>query len=113
MSLLDRWNAEVLVFPEEQTVDADGNPSVAPSVSPVPARAMIQPRSTEESDNRGFMTESVYRLRFTRADEAALGVLGARSQIEWNGERWSIVGEPRRFNGSPRTAHWDYTIRRN
>lgn len=113
MSLLDRWNAEVIVYPEEQSVDADGNPFVGPSTTGVPAKAMIQPRSTEEQDGRGFLTEAVYRMRFTRSDEAALGLLGARSQIEWNGERWSIVGDPRRFNGSPRTAHWDYTIRRN
>jgi len=113
MSLLDRGNADILVFPEEQTTDEDGNPVLRPATEGVPARAMIQPRTTDEHDQRGFLAESVYRMRLARADQARLGVLGAQSQIEWNGQRWSIVGDPQFYNMSRRTAHVDYTIRRN
>jgi len=112
MSLLDRGNADILVFPEVRSTDSDGNPVVRPATEGVPARAMIQPRTTDEADERGFLTDTFYRMRLTRRDQASLGVLGSQSQIEWNGVRWSLVGEAQFFNSSRRTAHYDYTIRR-
>jgi hypothetical protein len=36
------------------------------------------------------------------------GVLGSQSQVEWNGKRCAIDGEPRQYNGSRRTTHVDY-----
>src|SRR5690606_39626192 len=100
MSLLDRGNVDILVFPEVQSTDEDGNPLLGPASTGVPARAVIQPRTSDEDDQRGYTTEAVYRMRLSRADESRLGALGAQSQIEWNGERWSLVGNPRQFNGS-------------
>jgi hypothetical protein len=37
-------------------------------------------------------------------------LLGAQSQVEWNGQRYTVDGEPRQYNGSRRTAHVDYVI---
>ena len=126
MSRLDAWNEEVLVFPETEWTSPDGNPmtGVEPDAVGVPAKAMLQVQAASgtsarrsEQDNEGFESEENYRLRFPRSEEsrlATLGVteLGPQSQVEWQGYRWSVVGFPNRFNGSPRTAHRDYTIRR-
>jgi hypothetical protein len=51
---------------------------------------------------------SKYRLRLVGHP----GLLGAQSQIEWDGRRYSIDGEPRVYNGSRRTTHGDYVITR-
>jgi hypothetical protein len=40
-------------------------------------------------------------------------ILGAQSQIEWGGKRYSIEGDALIYNGSRRTAHVDYVISRN
>jgi hypothetical protein len=61
-----------------------------------------------EDDAVGFQTTSKYRLRLVGYP----GVLGAQSQVEWQGKRYSIDGEPMQYNGSRRTAHVDYTIKR-
>jgi hypothetical protein len=37
-------------------------------------------------------------------------VLGAQSQIEWDGKRYSIEGDAMIYNGSRRTAYVDYLI---
>lgn len=119
MSLLDKGNFDVVVFPEEEFVDADGNRLTRASQTGIPARAMIQLASQSgtsarrsEQDEEGFESEEVYRLRFTRADDRKLGRLGPQSQVEWNGYKWSLFGFPRIYAGSPRTAHYDYMIRR-
>jgi hypothetical protein len=39
-----------------------------------------------------------------------LGVLGAQTQVDWQGNRYAIDGDPRIYNGSRRTAHVDYLI---
>lgn len=120
MSLLDRWNYEVIVYPEETWTDSDGNLMTRASQTGIPARAMIQLRAQSgtsarraEQDNEGFETEEVYRMRFTRYYDRLLGRLGPQSQIEWDGRRWSVMGFSQRFqSGSRRVRHNDYTIRR-
>ncbi|TCO56905.1 hypothetical protein [Actinocrispum wychmicini] len=116
MSLLDRAHEDILVFPEETTVDSDGNIMTRPSQTGIPARAVIQMLAQSgtsarrsEQDNEGFESEEVYRLRFPRSFPY---VLSAQARIEWRGQYWAIVGEARRYNGSARTRHMDYTIRR-
>lgn len=116
MSLLDRGNADVLVFPEEEYVDSDGNKSTRPAQTGIPARVLIQamPQSgtsarRAEQDNEGYESEQIYRMRFTRRHKMNLGL---RSQVEWNGERWSINGFPIEYNSGSRTAHMDYVIKR-
>lgn len=122
MSLLDTWNEDVLVFPETTWDSPDGNPmtGVQPDAVGIPAKAMIQVQSASgtsarraEQDNEGFESEENYALRFPRFEEANLGELGPQSQIEWDGVRWSLMGFPRRYNGSRRTARSWYTIRRS
>lgn len=54
----------------------------------------------------GFSTESRYRLRLINYPN----ILGAQSQIEWRGMRFSIVGDAMIYSGSRRTAYVDYVL---
>ena len=108
MSLLNRGTEVVTVFPEEVTTNADGNTRTRPSTVGVVARAVVQPMTSTEDASVGFETTSKYRLRLVGYPE----VLGAQAQVEWNGMRYSIEGEPRIYNGSRRTAHVDYVMMR-
>ncbi|WP_066901053.1 hypothetical protein [Mycolicibacterium houstonense] len=128
MSLLeDRANYEpCTVFPEETARDEDGNLITRPAavgISTIPGYGPVvgrfQPASMSgtsarraEQDNEGFESEQMYKLRFPRKLDELLGELGAQSEIEWRGKRWTIFGDPYRFNGSRRTAHIDYLLRR-
>jgi hypothetical protein len=68
---------------------------------------VVQPLgSPTENQDGGFITESRYRFRLINHPR----MLGARSQIEWRGKRFSIVGAAQIYNGSRRTAHDDYII---
>jgi hypothetical protein len=107
MSLLARGTETVTVFPEEQTTDRDGNKITRPSAVGVVCRAVVQPISSPTEDMEiGFLTEAKYRLRLVGYP----ALLDAHAQVEWQGKRFSIDGEPQRYNGSRRTAHCDYTI---
>ncbi|QIS05928.1 hypothetical protein F5X71_29715 [Nocardia brasiliensis] len=118
MSLLDKANESVVVYPEEVVTDADGNVRTRPAKLGFPAKATIRAvaqsgtsaRRTEQ-DNEGYESEQLYRIRFVRGFNHG-APLGAQSQIEWNGTRWALFGDAVRFNGSRRTAHFDYLIRR-
>ena len=67
----------------------------------------MQPTAAPTEDQSiGFETRSNYRLRLVGYPD----MLGAQSQVEWQGKRYAIDGEPRQFNGSRRTAHVDYVI---
>jgi hypothetical protein len=113
MSLLRNGTETVTVFPEEVITDSDGNIRTRPSAVGVVARAVVQPvtvvGASSEGQTIGFQTESTYRLRLVNWPG---GLLGAQSQIEWQGKRYVIDGEPRQYNGSPRTRHVDYAIKR-
>lgn len=100
----------VKVFQEIQTpeTDSDGNTFTRPARVRTLVRAVVQPISSTENADGGFNTESRYRLRLINYPN----VLGAQSQIEWNGKRYSIFGEAQVYNSSRRTAHLTYTIRR-
>lgn len=119
MSLLDRARDDAIVFPEEAFTDDDGNPRRRPSAIGIPAKVRVEVRGQSgtsarraEQDNEGESTEKVYNIRFTRSFTEQHGVLGAQAQIEWKGARWVIFGDVNYYNGSPRTAHVSYTIRR-
>ena len=122
MSLLDtgaRYQP-VLVYPEEMVIDADGNEFTQPSKTPIEAIARLQVANQSgtsarraEQDNEGFMTEKLYRMRFPRSFTREHGVLGAQSQIEWRGERWSIFGDATEYDSSPALQRVDYTIKRH
>ena len=95
------------MFPEEAVTDADGNLRTRASSTGVVCRAVVQPIAAPTEDQSiGFETTSKYRLRLVGYS----GVLGAQSQIDWDGKLYAIDGEPRIFNGSRRTAPVDYQI---
>jgi hypothetical protein len=116
VSLLDRANQCVIVYPEEVVTDADGNTKTQPSKTGFHARARIQPIGAsgtsarrQEQDNEGFETEKWYSVRFPRG---FCHILGAQAQIEWQGVRWAVHGDAMYYTGSRATAHLTYTIRR-
>lgn len=100
-----------MVYLEEVTTDSDGNTSTRPSKTGIPTRARISPLGYKddsgETQDGGFQTTSRYRLVLVGWQGAPLG---AQSQVEWNGKRYSIEGEPLVHNGSRRTAHVTYTL---
>jgi hypothetical protein len=110
MSLLNRGTETVTVFQEVQTpeTDSDGNTFTRPARLGTLVRAVVQPISSTENADGGFNTESRYRLRLINYPS----ILGAQSQIEWNGKRYSVVGDAMIYNGTRRTAHIDYMIER-
>lgn len=117
MSLLDSTNVDVLVFLEEVVTDSDGNTITKPSKDGIETRARIWPLAQSgtsarraETNDGGFGTEQVYGLRFPRSWPH---ILGAQSAVEIDGKRWSVFGDPIRHNGSARTRHIHYTLRRS
>lgn len=109
MSLLDRGAELVTVYPQEVFTDGDGNKRTRASSVGIVVRATIQPLTSTETMDEGYQTEEAYRFRPVRSFTTELG---AQSQVDWNGQRWVIDGEPKRYLGSRRTAHTDYVIRR-
>ena len=115
MTLLQRGRETVVVFPEETYTDKDGNLMTRASSVGVVCKATVQPITSaaavgaKETQDTGFYTESKYRLRLVGYPL----LLGAQSQVEWQGKRYSIEGEPRQYNGSNRTRHTDYVIVRS
>ena len=73
---------------EEFVTDADGNTLTRPSAVGVVLRAVVQPMTSTEDASVGFATESKYRLRLVGYPS----VLGAQSQVDWNGKRYAIPG---------------------
>tara|TARA_B100001105_G_C22323028_1_gene413409 strand:+ start:682 stop:1035 length:354 start_codon:yes stop_codon:yes gene_type:complete len=116
MSLLDSGNVDILVFLEETATDVDGNLITRPSTTGTPAKVrmdfQVQTGTSArraEQDNEGYETEQAYVIRFPRSWTT---VIGAQSQVEWNGNRWSIQGDRAIYNRSHRTAHEEYKIKR-
>jgi hypothetical protein len=117
MSLLDRGRETVVIYPEVEFEDDDGNLMTGPAEVGIPTRATVQLKAQSGTSSRradleeeGFETERVYRLRLPRS---FTDIIGAQGQIEWRGERWVIFGDHDYYNGSSRTAHVEYTIRRS
>lgn len=119
MSLLDRVGREtILAFPTMVVQDADGNDVLVAQPEGIECTAVIQPAVQSgtsarraEQDDEGYATEENYRLRFSpMSTHIDLGIAG---EVEWNNERWHVVGFPTFYNGSRKTNHVDYMIRRN
>jgi hypothetical protein len=117
MGLLDRGNEDIVIYPEEVWTDSDGNTMTRPSATGVPARAMIRPAAQSgtsarraEQDNEGFETETTYLMRVPTADYPDR--IGAQARVGWNGQYWAVIGDGLMYNGSRRTRHIEYTIRR-
>lgn len=116
MSLLDIGKQNVTIYLEEVWTDSDGNTMTRPGSVGIPAKVTIQfePASGTsqrrvEQDNEGFETEQNYRMRVPRNFPY---VIGAQSKIVWDGKTFSVNGDAQPYNGSPRTAHLDYSLRR-
>lgn len=118
MSLLTTGRETITVYHAEQWVSSDGNIMYRPSTTDVDvvsncavqiaAQSGTSARRAEQ-DEEGYDTEEVYRLRppVTYTREIEFG-----SEVEWRGKRWSVIGHVQIYNGSPRTAHLDYRLRR-
>lgn len=118
MSLLDKYNAEIDLYPEEVVTDVDGNIRTRASKTPIPLKVWLSILNQSgtaarraEQDNEGFETEQVMRMRLRRKDEYIK--IGAQSKIVWEGNTWSLFGDKIPYMGSPRTKHLTYTIRRS
>lgn len=117
MSLLDKWNAEVVLYPEETIEDVDGNIRTRASKTPIPLKVWLSILNQSgtaarraEQDNEGFETEQVLRMRLRRQDSHI--PIGAQSKVVWEGNTWSVFGDRIPYMGSPRTKHYTYTLRR-
>lgn len=118
MSLLDRGRETVVVYTEETYTDPDGNvlrrpKTVGITVNNATVQLLAQSGTSQrraEQDNEGLETEEMYRLRLPRLYSGP--ILGAHARVEWRGLSWAVIGKERRYNGSSRTAHVDYLIRR-
>jgi hypothetical protein len=118
MSLLDKGNETVTLYVEEVVTDSDGNTITRPSGDGVELVVNIQalPQSgtsarRAENAEEGFLTEQTYRLRFLRNAEVV--PVGSQARIEWRDQYWAIFGDEDYYNGSRRTRHRLYHIRRS
>ena len=118
MSLLDRGNVDAILYPEEAVTDADGNTRTRASKTGIPIQIWVQPQGQSgtsarraEQDNEGYETEQVLRARLARAHRDL--VIGAQSQVEIDGQRWSVFGDGTKYRGSSRTAHRVFMLRRS
>lgn len=118
MSLLTVGRETVTVYHQEEFLSPDGNPMYRASITDVDvitncavqvaAQSGTSARRAEQ-DEEGYNTEDVYRFRppitYTRR-------IGFESKVLWRGLMWSIIGNPKEYNGSDNTYHTDYTLRR-
>lgn len=110
---------DVTVYPQELTADSDGNPRTRPATAGIAAKARFQAQGQSgtsarrsEQDNEGFESEQVYEMRFDLDSDTLLGEIGPQSEVEWGGKRWAVFGFAKNFNGSRRTKHRYYTVKR-
>lgn len=118
MSLLDKGNADVLLYPEIAVKDRDGNTRTKASDTPIPLRVWLSPVGQSgtaarraEQDNEGYETEKVLRMRLRRKDQNI--EIGAQSKVEWKGGTYAVFGDVTEHLGSPRTRHFVYQLRRS
>lgn len=108
MSLLDRGAETLDVYPEVTTTDDLGNVIVGPAETPVRITASVQPVTSDELAASGQDLVTTYRLI------ARTAPVGAWARIRWvnyGGSWWDVIGKPRRYGMSPRTAHIDAILR--
>lgn len=119
MSLLDKGNYTVTVYPQEEYIDPDGNTILRAALTGYDTVAMIQAARQSgtsarraEQDNEGYDTEELYRIRFTRKHDRENPPLGQAAEVLWRGYRWSVTGYETIYNGGRRTRHLDYQLKR-
>lgn len=118
MSILDKGNCWVDVYPEVATRDRDGNTFTHPSDKPKRLWVMWQAHGEsgtaarrQEQMAEGFFSENVARMRVRREDAGVK--IGPQSYLMKDGERWEVFGYPTEYRMSRRTGHFDYTMRRS
>lgn len=108
MSLLDRGEQTLDIYPEASTTDSLGNVVVGPAEEPIRIVASVQPVTSDELSAVGQDLVTTYRLI------ARTAPLGAWARIRWvnhSGTWWDVIGRPRRYGMSKRTAHIDAILR--
>ncbi|MGZ3140803.1 hypothetical protein ACVDFE_02120 [Lentzea chajnantorensis] len=108
MSLLDQHNAAVVVYPQVLGTDPYGNPQWTPSPDGVPVLAMVWPVSAQELAGTGQQAGEVYRMRPKRGVPCPAGPW---AQVEWDGRRWDVEGEPTRYARGRGTRRTVVTLR--
>jgi len=108
VSLLDRGEQTLDVYTEVTTTDDLGNVIVGPAEEPTRISASVQPVTSDELSAVGQDLVTTYRLI------ARTAPVGAWARIRWvnaGGSWWDVIGEPRRYSMSRRTAHVDALLR--
>lgn len=108
MALLDRGEETLDVYPEVTRTDDLGNVIVGPASEPVRITASVQPVTSDELAAVGQDLVTTYRLI------ARTAPVGAWARIRWvnnDGTWWDVIGKPRRYGMSKRTAHIDAILR--
>src|SRR4051794_3085490 len=106
MSLLNRGEP-ITVRRAEPQLGRDGNVTMKPG-APAIIIGVIQPATVSADDSQGYLTTEDYRLR----PVPGTAELPDRTEVDYDGETFYVVGPPKKFRGSSRTAHDDYLIRR-
>lgn len=120
MSLLDKGNETLVIYPQASRLDADGNKiNYADKNNPITVHGVVQllaqsgtSARRSEQDEEGYDSEEMYRVRLTRADIARVVDILPQAQILWDNKTWAVFGYHQYYNGSPRTAHVDFMLRR-
>ena len=99
MSTLDYPPHVVQVYLEVDGTDSEGNPVRVPAGSPIDLPCAVHYITTEESAELGETTVTRARI-FVRHFPA-----GAYAWVDWDGRRWDVQGEPKRFGRSPAIRH--------
>ena len=106
MSLLDNGPETVLVYPQVESVDEYGTPTLVPSDVPVEVTgATVEQVRADESAAEGGDTTTTYRV-FARGAPA-----GPYAAAEWDGGRYEVVGEPDRPRRNVTVNHISILIR--
>lgn len=120
MSLIDRpGRYTITVYPEVMVVDKDGNKATRAGDVGIEATATIHPMGFSgtaarraEMDREGHISEQIATMYFPRGDTQLSHPLGAQSVVIWEGKKWQLFGDAKRFNGSDRTARLLYQLKR-
>jgi hypothetical protein len=108
VSILDRGNATVVVHPQVETTDSDGNPVWGPSEDGIELDVMLWPLTLVETASLGREFGEVYRVRPVRGQEIPVGPWAT---VEWDGRTWDVHGETVRHQRGKATRRTTFVIR--
>ena len=116
MSLLDKHNAEVILYPEEVVTDMDGNTRTRPSKVGIPIKAWLAPigrtmYASPETNEIGFEISDALRMRLLQRDTDLH--VGAQAKVEVDGDIWSVDGDAVQTRMKGRTRRSEFILRRS